>query len=175
MLFAFCGGQASKSNRYRAPRASPVEVPDVHERTKEKSLVSSREECQLAYQDNQLGAFVHYGPASYTGNYDMLCVPDVSQFNTDQLDVEQWVLAAKSFGAKSIILTAKHHNGFCLWATQTTDYSVKNCPWKSGAGDAVREFGDAARKHGIAPGLYFSLGDTQTSAWHSYSWRNSTR
>ncbi len=114
---------------------------------------------QLAYQNNQLGAFVHYGPASYTGNSDMMSTPEASLFNPDQLDVEQWVMAAKSFGAKHIVLTAKHHNGFCLWPTATTDYSVKNCPWKNGNGDIVREFVDAARKHGIAPGLYFSLGD----------------
>jgi len=135
---------------------TPAELLELYFAEPELPLPSPK---QQTYQNRQLGAFVHYGPATYTGNSDMLITPEAGVFNPDKLDVEQWVLAAKSFGAEYIVLTAKHHNGFCLWPTETTDYSVKSCPWKNGTGDIIREFVDAANKHGIAPGVYFSLGD----------------
>lgn len=113
---------------------------------------------QVAFQERQLGAFVHFGPASYN-NSAMLAVPAADLFNPSQLDAEQWVKTAKSFGAKHIVLTAKHHNGYCLWPTQTTDYSVKKSPWKGGKGDVVREFVEACRKYDVKVGLYVSGGD----------------
>lgn len=114
---------------------------------------------QARYQENQLGAFVHFGPASYTDNSDMLGTPPPELFDPAALDTDQWAQLAKGFGAKHIVLTAKHHNGYCLWPTETTDYSVRQSPWKNGNGDVVREFVDSARKHGLAPGLYISAGD----------------
>jgi alpha-L-fucosidase len=115
-------------------------------------------ESQLAYQERQLGAFIHFGPATYIGA-DMMSVPAAEIFNPSRLDADQWVQTAKSFGAKHIVLTAKHHNGFCLWPTETTDYSVKNATWKKGKGDVVREFVDACRKYDLKIGLYVSGGD----------------
>jgi alpha-L-fucosidase len=114
---------------------------------------------QLAYQERQLGAFIHFGPASYIES-DMLSVPAADLFDPGKLDAEQWVKTARSFGAKHIVLTAKHHNGYCLWPTSTTDYSVKQSPWKNGQGDVVGEFVDACRKYGMKVGLYISGGDT---------------
>jgi alpha-L-fucosidase len=114
---------------------------------------------QLAYQERQLGAFIHFGLATYA-NADMMSVPEAARFRPTRLDAEQWVKTAQSFGARHIVLTAKHHNGFCLWPTQTTDYSVKNSPWQDGAGDVVGEFVDACRKYGMKVGLYLSGGDT---------------
>lgn len=115
---------------------------------------------QQRYQEKQFGAFVHFGPASFIGGDDYLAAPEASVFNPEELDAEQWMRAAKAIGAQHIVLTAKHHNGFCLWPTETTDYSVETAPWNDGQGDVVREFVDAAREHGIAPGLYLSAGDT---------------
>ncbi|MBI4328154.1 MAG: alpha-L-fucosidase [Chloroflexi bacterium] len=119
---------------------------------------------QLKYQEAQLGAFIHFGPASYL-NSDMLAVPPASLFNPTELDADQWVRAAKSFGAKHVILTTKHHNGFCLWPTTTTDYSVKSSPWRNGQGDVVREFVAACRRHGLSPGVYLSAGDKHFPCW----------
>lgn len=113
---------------------------------------------QLAFQERQLGAFAHFGPASYIQS-DMMTVPAVDLFNPSHLDAEQWVKTAQSFGAKHIVLTAKHHNGYCLWPTKTTDYSVKNSPWKNGKGDVVAEFVKACHKYGMKIGLYLSAGD----------------
>lgn len=114
--------------------------------------------AQLALQERQLGAFVHFGPATYIQS-DMLSVPAADLFNPSKLDAEQWVKAARSFGAKHIVLTAKHHNGYCLWPTKTTDYSVVKSPWKNGKGDVVAEFVQACRKYDIKVGLYVSAGD----------------
>ncbi|MCP3915957.1 MAG: hypothetical protein GY711_10415 [bacterium] len=114
--------------------------------------------AQLTYQEAQLGAFVHFGPATYTGN-DMHATPEPEVFDPIDLDAGQWAAAASSFGAKHVVLTAKHHNGFCLWPTRTTDYSVESSPWKDGQGDVVREFVDACRQLGLRPGLYLSGGD----------------
>jgi alpha-L-fucosidase len=75
-------------------------------------------------------------------------------FNPTELNAEQWVLAAKSMGTKYVVLTARHEQGFCLWPTTTTDYSIKSSPYKDGKGDIVREFVDACRKNGMKPGLY---------------------
>ena len=113
---------------------------------------------QLAFQERQLGAFIHFGPATYI-NSDMLAVPAADLFNPSRLDADQWVKTAKSFGAKHIVLTAKHHNGYCLWPTETTGYSVKKSPWKNGKGDIVGEFVKACRKYDMKIGLYVSGGD----------------
>lgn len=110
---------------------------------------------QLRYQANQYGAFLHYGPAVFMDG-DWKATPEPNVFNPTQLDAEQWVRVAKSFDAKHLVFSTKHHNGFCLWPTETTDYSVRSSPWKSGQGDVVREVADACKKHGIGLGLYFS-------------------
>jgi alpha-L-fucosidase len=125
--------------------------------TPEGALVPSPR--QARYQESQLGAFVHFGPAACTENSDMFATPPAETFNPVQLDTEQWARTAKAFGAKHIVLTAKHHNGYCLWPTSTTDYDITQSPWKNGQGDVVREFVDSARKHGLSPGLYLSAGD----------------
>lgn len=139
--------------------------------TKSACLPSPR---QLAYQERQLGAFVHFGLPTYAisdAEYNAVfpfnpgAVPDPSRFNPEKLDAEQWVLAAKSFGAKHLVFPAKHHDGFCLWPTRTTDYSVCSTPWKNSKGDIVREVAEACKKHGIAMGIYCSPADRDQGCW----------
>ncbi len=130
-----------------------VQHQNVHNEIKTKPSPQ-----QLTYQQEQLGAFIHFGPATYIKS-DMLAVPVADLFNPSKLDADQWVKTAQSFGAKHIVLTAKHHNGYCLWPTETTDYSVKQSSWKNGKGDVVGEFVKACRKYGVRVGLYVSGGD----------------
>ncbi len=131
---------------------------DIDQTTRLSQVHYKPDPQQLAFQERQLGAFIHFGPASYIQS-DMLSVPAADIFNPSKLDAEQWVKAARSFGAKHIVFTAKHHNGFCLWPTKTTDYSVKKSPWKDGKGDVVDEFIKACRKYDMKTGLYVSGGD----------------
>jgi alpha-L-fucosidase len=95
--------------------------------------------------------FIHYSIDTYGS---IRGAAPASTFDPTELNVEQWVLAAKSMGAKFIVLTARHEQGFCLWPTKTADYSIKSSPYMDGRGDIVREFVDACRKNGIKPGLY---------------------
>jgi alpha-L-fucosidase len=106
---------------------------------------------QLAFQDMELGVFIHYSIDTYGGVHG---ASSPSIFNPTELNAEQWVLAAKSMGAKYVVLTARHEQGFCLWPTKTTDYSIRSSPYKDGKGDIVKEFVDACRKNNIKPGLY---------------------
>lgn len=109
--------------------------------------------------EHQLGAFCHFGIATYAGPDGMLTALDACTFNPVDLDCEQWAETARALGASIVVLTAKHHSGFCLWPTETTDYCVRNCPWEDGKGDVVREFVDACHSYGLEIGLYYSFGD----------------
>lgn len=116
---------------------------------------------QLAWQRDELLMFEHFGLHSFAVNGDHMGTgtDDPRQFNPTALDCDQWVRVAKAAGFKGIILTAKHHDGFCNWPTASTDYSVKRTPWKNGQGDVVGELAAACRKGGIKFGLYLSAYD----------------
>lgn len=134
---------------------------------------------QLEFQERQLGAFIHFGMATYydrdQANFPesmynpflinlnhwgiMLSQPPAALFNPTELDPKQWIAAAKALGARHVVLTTKHHNGFCLWPSRTTEYSVCNSPWRGGHGDVLREFVDAARAADLKVGFYISAGD----------------
>ncbi|MFL6602784.1 MAG: alpha-L-fucosidase [Steroidobacteraceae bacterium] len=114
---------------------------------------------QVRWQDLEFGVLVHFGPNTFTGLEwgDGSAKPAL--FNPDSLDAQQWVRAAKDAGARYIVLVAKHHDGFCLWPTAESDYSVKSSPWKGGKGDLVAEVAAAARKQGMQFGVYLSPWD----------------
>lgn len=107
---------------------------------------------QVRLQRAELTAYLHFGLATF----DAGTKPSASLFNPTALDAKQWLTELKNAGFRQAVLVAKHENGFCLWPSAYTDYSVKNSPWKNGQGDVVREFTDAARAVGMRAGLYLS-------------------
>ncbi|AIY02717.1 hypothetical protein ART_3118 [Arthrobacter sp. PAMC 25486] len=127
--------------------------------------------AQLAWQRDALGVFFHYGLNTFHGKEWSDGTLPAESFNPGALDAEQWVRTAVSIGAKYVVLTAKHHDGFCLWPTATTAYSVASSPWRGGNGDVVAEVAAACRKHGIKLGLYLSPWDRNAPSYqdaHAY-------
>lgn len=120
---------------------------------------------QLAWQQTGFGIFHHFGLNTYHGLEWSDGTLPADSFNPVDLDADQWVQLAKDAGAGYVVLTAKHHDGFCLWPTSTTDYSVKSSPWKNGQGDVVREVEQACRRHGIGFGLYLSPWDRNAECY----------
>src|SRR5687768_2401047 len=114
---------------------------------------------QLRWQQLELTAFLHFGVNTFTDREWGDGKEDPKIFAPTALDARQWTRAARAAGFKAIVLTAKHHDGFCLWPSRTTSHSVASSPFRGGSGDVVREFIDACRADGIRPGLYLSPWD----------------
>ncbi len=128
---------------------------------------------QLEWQRDELYLFIHFGINTFTGDEwgDGTASPKV--FNPPSVDVDQWVRIAKEGGFKGVILTAKHHEGFALWPTKQSDYSIQQSPWEKGQGDVVKLLAEACRKAGIKFGLYLSPWDRYeptygTPAYHDF-------
>lgn len=123
------------------------------------------DERQIRWQETEFYAFVHYGMNTYTdvewgtGNED----PDL--FAPANLDCRQWAKLFKLSGMKGLILTAKHHDGFCLWPSEYTNHSVKSSSWKQGLGDVVKECADACREFGLKFGIYLSPWDRHEESY----------
>jgi len=121
--------------------------------------------AQLAWQRDELAMFLHFGVNTFTDREWGDGNEDPAIFNPTALDARQWARAAAAGGFRAMILTAKHHDGFCLWPTATTRHSVASSPWRGGQGDLVREFVDACRAEGLRPGLYLSPWDRNHPAY----------
>jgi alpha-L-fucosidase len=114
---------------------------------------------QVAWQDMEMGAIIHFGTNTFLNREwgDGTASPSV--FHPEHVDTDQWIEAAKSAGIRYVVLVAKHHDGFALYPTAQTDYSVKSSPWLGGKGDLVRMVSDSARSHGLRFGVYLSPWD----------------
>jgi alpha-L-fucosidase len=109
---------------------------------------------QVVWQDLEVGMFVHFAPNTWQNEEsDNLSTP-LSEIDPKQLNTDQWAQTAVNLGAKYIVVVAKHQGGFCMWQTDTTDYGIKNTPWKGGKGDVLADVSASCKKFGLKLGVY---------------------
>lgn len=120
---------------------------------------------QLAWQEAGFGVFLHFGINTFHAREWSDGTLDPATFAPAELDCAQWVDVARRAGARYVILTAKHHDGFCLWPTATTAYSVASSPWRDGRGDVVGELAEACQAAGMPLGLYLSPWDRNAASY----------
>lgn len=120
---------------------------------------------QLVWQNNDFYLFAHFGPNTFTGLEWGKGTENADVFNPEHLDCDQWCRIAKAAGAVGIIITAKHHDGFCLWPSKFSTHTVKESKWRNGKGDVLKELSEACKKYGLKFGVYLSPWDRNHPAY----------
>ena len=163
LMALMCGCNQHKQETFEKYVAFPADATLEQKVDMVSRLVPTPQ--QLEWQQMEFTAFLHFGMNTFTGNEWGNGKDSPELFNPSELDCEQWVKALKDGGFKMALITAKHHDGFCLWPTATTEYSVKNSPWKDGKGDVVRELREACDKYGMKFGVYLSPWDRNAECY----------
>src|SRR4051812_32513214 len=125
---------------------------------------------QLRWQQLEVVGFLHFTVNTFTDREWGLGNESEQVFNPTELDAKQWIRTCRAAGIKQVILTTKHHDGFCLWPSKYTEHSVKNSPWKGGKGDVVKEVADACKEYGMKFGFYLSPWDRHEETYGTPSY-----
>ncbi len=169
LILLFCGNQVSahvsaeEQGTNSSPYVHSVKIPEDASPEDIIALAANvvPNRPQTLYHQDEFAGFIHFGPNTFTGVEWGNGMEDPNVFNPGStLDTDQWCQIMKAAGMRKVIITVKHHDGFCLWQTRyNSTFSVRAIPWRDGKGDVLRELSDSCAKHGLKLGVYLSPAD----------------